>query len=413
MSSRTMRNETSSFRIWIATAIALSVAALSEWAVAEQAPVNVGSCTTIESQVLHETRRYCVHLPASYGYAGNAKRRYPVLYVLDGEVFFTMAAGVADFMGSGSNGNYAIPDMIVIGVDNTKRTRDMTPTHSLGHTGGIGDFSSSGGGAAFLSYLEKDLVPKIDGDFRTTTFRVLAGHSFAGLATVNAFQDKGATFQNFIAIDPSLWWDDGVMLRQAKASGVSRDIHRRLYIALANTPSIDGAYAGIAATHMASIRAYAQFMKDKPDMASRFRMDYFADEEHGSVPLLALYHGLAYIFDGYKLTFAAGLNDPDNIGKHYEQVSDRLGAPFLPPESLVNGMGYLALMDLKEPAKAIKLFTLNTKWYPASANAYDSLAEAYASTGDNANAARNYAKSVELNPGNENAKAWLKKYATP
>ena len=68
---------------------------------------------------------------------------------------------------------------------------------------------------------------------------------------------------------------------------------------------------------------------------------------------------------------------------------------------------------MKQPDKAIKLFSLNTTWYPQSANAYDSLAEAYASTGNKALAIKNYQKALELNPDSDNARAWLKKLTTP
>jgi tetratricopeptide (TPR) repeat protein len=138
-------------------------------------------------------------------------------------------------------------------------------------------------------------------------------------------------------------------------------------------------------------------------------LDYFPSEEHGSVPLMALYKGLEFIFKHYKLTFAEGLNHPEHIAAHFDKVSAMLGTRFLPPEQLINVMGYMVLNDLKEPAKAIALFTLNTTCYPQSANAYDSLGEAYASIGKKDMAIKNYEKSVELNPDNANGKAWLKK----
>ena len=55
------------------------------------------------------------------------------------------------------------------------------------------------------------------------------------------------------------------------------------------------------------------------------------------------------------------------------------------------------------------VFKLNVTDYPQSANAYDSLAEAYMTGGDKELAIRNYRRSVELNPGNTNAVEMLKK----
>jgi predicted alpha/beta superfamily hydrolase len=382
---------------------------------AEQAPesVKIGRSFTLDSAVLHEQRRYTVHLPDSYSLPGSEQRRYPVLYMLDGENFFLTATGVVDFMSEGSNGNYAIPEMIVVGVENTNRTRDLTPSHIVHGKGGIGDWSASGRSEAFFSFLDKELLPQIDRNYRTTPYRILAGHSLAGLAAVDAFQEHPAMFQAEIAIDPSMWWDDEVMLRKTQEKPPVDDSRSRLYIALANTPSIDGPFAGIAAVHISAIRSYAAFMTADKAMDGRFKLSYFPSEEHGSVPLLALYDGLSFVFDHYKLTFAAGLNHPDQISIHFDEVSKNLGAPFPPPERLVNVLGYMALNDLKDTAKAVTLFSLNTRYYPTSANAYDSLGEAYAASGQNGKAIASYRRSMELNPGNGNAKAWLTKLEAP
>jgi CubicO group peptidase (beta-lactamase class C family) len=79
---------------------------------------------------------------------------------------------------------------------------------------------------------------------------------------------------------------------------------------------------------------------------------------------------------------------------------------FTPPE--LNRLGY-ALLETDKVDDAIKVFQLNIEAYPQDANAYDSLAEAYAKKGEKALAIKNYAKSLELNPENANALEWLNK----
>ncbi len=75
-------------------------------------------------------------------------------------------------------------------------------------------------------------------------------------------------------------------------------------------------------------------------------------------------------------------------------------------EGLINGIGYLHLgnNDIKE---AIQLFELNAKEYPKSSNVFDSLAEGYANNKQFELAIKNYKKSLELDPGNENAKMMI------
>jgi len=77
-------------------------------------------------------------------------------------------------------------------------------------------------------------------------------------------------------------------------------------------------------------------------------------------------------------------------------------------ERTINKLGYACLQE-KDPSSAIVLFKLNTKAYPDSANAWDSLGDGYEATNDIPDARMAYTRSVELNPGNEHAKRELVK----
>ena len=141
----------------------------------------------------------------------------------------------------------------------------------------------------------------------------------------------------------------------------------------------------------------------------RSKLEYFEAEDHGSVPLLSLYDGLLFIFDGYRPVWASFLDPPANITSHFKSISEHIGVELLPPEQLVNSMGYSLLYELREVDKAIGLFKLNVSLYPKSFNAYDSLAESYLVKGDKALAVANYQASLELNPENQKAKDQLQK----
>jgi len=75
-------------------------------------------------------------------------------------------------------------------------------------------------------------------------------------------------------------------------------------------------------------------------------------------------------------------------------------------ESAMNSKGYQFIRSGKNEL-ALAAFQLNTKAYPDSGNAWDSLAEACMITGNNKEAIRYYEKSLQKDPGNENAKAML------
>jgi CubicO group peptidase (beta-lactamase class C family) len=81
-------------------------------------------------------------------------------------------------------------------------------------------------------------------------------------------------------------------------------------------------------------------------------------------------------------------------------------------ESEVNSIGYLLLFDLGKKDAALEFFKINTLEFPKSANTFDSLGQAYMENGDNKKAIENYKKSIELDPGNDNAKKMIEKLSS-
>ena len=375
----------------------------------EDSSIRIGERLSIKSEILSEDRPYWVYLPESYGDETNAPRRYPVLYLLDGDGHFQSATGVVQFMSSGINGNVQIPELIVVAIPNTNRIRDLTPSHTtMGFDGEETDFlQESGGGDAFLKFVRTELFPKIDSDYRTAPHRTLVGHSLGGLLALHALLDAPDMFQSYIAIDPSLWWDDKLLVRQAEKIGA--DNHERrssVYISLANNSDIETGEPGLMEE---AGREFGRTLAGAEYSGIRSTLQYFEAEDHGSVPLLSLYYGLLSTFEGYKFRIGDFIAKPSiaSVIAHFEGVSERLGVDPEPPESSVNQLGYLLLYTIEDLDMAVEMLKLNVTNYPASSNVYDSLGEAYLVRGDNILAIDNYEKSLVLDPDNENAKQQL------
>ena len=118
--------------------------------------VVIGTIDSIRSNLLNETRRIWVYVPnQNNSIYGNQK--YPVVYLLDGDGHFHSVTGMIHQLSS-VNGNSICPEMIVVGIPNTDRTRDLTPSHSMVGPGGkeMSFLSSSGGGENFTAFLEKE-----------------------------------------------------------------------------------------------------------------------------------------------------------------------------------------------------------------------------------------------------------------
>jgi predicted alpha/beta superfamily hydrolase len=359
----------------------------------------LGRKYSIRSRVLKEERPYWVSLPGSYE-ASNKQRRYPVLYLLDGDAHFQSVSGVLHFMSSGINGNTQIPEMILVAIPNTNRTRDLTPTHTkIGYSGNEeAILESSGGGEMFLRFLREELFPQIDSKFRALPGRIFVGHSFGGLLAVHTLLNQPDMFQAYIAIDPSLWWDNELLTQQAadKIRAV-RKLRKALFISSANTRERP---VGRSSKMRRAIRKYIKTLEAAESADFRLGFQYFTAEDHGSVPLLSLYHGLLFIFEGFKQTSPESL---PAMQARFKRLSKRFGGEISPSEGYLNSMGYTMLYRKKDVKKAMAIFEYNVSQFPRSANAYDSLAEGYMVKGDTDRAIKNYEKSLQLDPNNQNA----------
>jgi len=200
--------------------------------------VTIGTTDSVYSATLKENRRYLVYTPPSYNDTTYLPRRYPVLYLLDGDAHFHSVTGLLQILGTGVNGTFVVPEMIVIAIPNTNRMRDMTPTRTDRDLAGNPNpgFATSGGMGNFLTFIERELIPRVEQTYRTAPYRVFVGHSLGGITAINALYTRPQTFNAYIAIDPSLWWDKSVLLRQAREKFSKPGLAgRTLFVGQANT----------------------------------------------------------------------------------------------------------------------------------------------------------------------------------
>ena len=352
--------------------------------------LSAGRSYSIHSAILGETRQYWAHVPKSY--ATTPSKKYPVLYLLDGDTFFLPAVGVVHAMSAGgSNNNYQIPELIVVGVVSPNRELDYTPTH-------VNDWDPSGGSEKFLAFIEKELVPKLDADYRTAPYRILAGHSLGGLLAINALLTSPPIFNSYIAMDPSLWWDNKLAHKRLDELGTSLRL-------LPLTAVFISAHAG--AQRLSEYAEFSERLRSNRNDGFRAGFRVLEGEDHGSMPLLSLYYGLRYIFDGYKPASLGGLADnPAAINAHFNAVSQKLGFQYLPPEDFVHELCRHAPTE-----QAFACWTVNVANYPHSFAGHNDLGAAYQARGERGFAIEQYQKSLALKPNNEGAMHGLKELA--
>ena len=364
----------------------------------DHSKITIGGVEKIYSKTLNEERNIWVYNPGEGQSSKGRKDHYPVLFLLDAEDHFYSTVGIIKQM----SGRW--PEMIVVGITNTNRGRDLTPTTS--YSNGKPD-KNSGGGENFIRFIEKELMPHIDSSYPTTTYRIFSGHSLGGLTVINTLLNHTGLFSAYIAIDPSLWWDNQKLLLQAKKDFPARKFNNvSLFIGRANNmpPTMDTITAMQDTTNFTSLyRSVTQFIKDLRTAGGnglRWDVKFYPEESHGTVELNAEYDALKFLFNYYQFRtsffeFNPNMNIDSVLIAHFKNISKHLGYMVVPSKNLVNNLGYTC-MGLKKWDKAETFFKLNIENYPDDANGYDSLGDFYESRGNNKKAIENYTKALTL-----------------
>ncbi len=243
----------------------------------------IGHEFTIHSELLQEDRKYFVHLPPSYG---QSKQTSPVIYLLDGEQNFLLTVGIVTKMHTYSKNS--LQDVIIIGIPNTNRTRDYTPTPGVSKKGNA-TLENSGGGNLFLSFIQKELIPSIDKNYLTSERKILIGHSYGGLLTIYALLNRSDIFTDYLALDPSFWWDNQQLLKSAVPLLESAKLEgKKLFIGQS------GDLTSITSNKQLTFPAVIK--SADTELAWTYRN--FKDESHGSIFTKGLIVGLQTLFLG-------------------------------------------------------------------------------------------------------------------
>ena len=196
----------------------------------------------IQSIAVGESRRVNVYTPPEYRTSGN---KFPVLYMPDGgldEDFPHVIRTVDSLIALG-----AIRPIMVVGIPNTQRRRDLTGPTRVKTDSAIAP--RVGGSAEFRRFIRDELIPEIDRRYRTTHERGIIGESLAGLFIMETFLDDPNLFTHYIALDPSVWWNSGAIVDTAPSHLAAFDSKpRTLYFASSLEPSTAVGSARIDAT---------------------------------------------------------------------------------------------------------------------------------------------------------------------
>ena len=369
--------------------------------------VQIGQIDSLYSNVLQESREIYIQLPESFDSESDTK--YPVVYILDGDVMLNALHTVHSYY----NGGF-MPEMILIGISNSEnRTRDLT-TSELSERRGQAYHQENGAAEKFALFIQSELIPFIENQYPVTNYRTLIGHSYGGLFTVNMLLKHTDVFENYLAIDPSMDWDEQKLLQESKEIlSQNSFVGKSLFVSLggqlhmADTDiTIDNVMKDTTELTLFSRSniELSEIAKANKDNGLNFYWKFYPNDLHGTIPLPSIMDGLIDIFSWYQMEDINKFNDPetpkevlyDIIKRREAKLKSHFGYAVAPyPNFLFNMSGYMS-MDMGKPEKALMYFQLNTEYFPNDANAYDSLADYYEAQNDNENALKNVTKAYEL-----------------
>ena len=351
----------------------------------EVSPYSIGEKHIIYSEILEEDREIIVHVPEGFWGMDEDSKNLPITFVLDGESQFLNTVSAIDYLSSAPLGNDAMPRTIVVGIPNTIRNRDLTPTKGiLGRDSSM--YASSGGGPKFLDFIVSELTPYIDSLYSTSTHRTIIGHSLGGLIVFEALLREREHFNNYLAIDPGLYYDNESYYHQVLDSLRNANLsEENLFIAKGYTLPT---FLGIEdiekdTSHIVKLtKTNEKFIKlsTEEDWNVNYMFKNFLDENHFSLPYPATYEAMKYFYRYYPFKEMVNYYHPaykektDLVARlkaHYKLISKKLGYEVLPMESYINSWAY-GFSNFERVDLALNLFDLNIENYPEKTSVYES-----------------------------------------
>jgi hypothetical protein len=308
--------------------------------------------------------------------------------LLDANWHFDLATADVDLLSECSYiSPHPIPQLIVVGIDNTDRNRDFTPTHMEKMRNMR--FPTSGEAESFRKFLVEEALPLIDKHFRTTPFRVLAGWSLGGLFTIDTLLSEPSRFDAYLAISPSLWWDDRMQVNRLAAEDLLRvpDSKKRLVITLGSAEK-GGMVEG-------STTEFLDRLEKRPLPNVDAELVTIEGLGHNFSPKMAFFLGLATIFDDWVMPGDVVEQGLPAIEAYYRRLSARYRFDVPVPDGAYSKLGW-TLFESDRKVEAGEVFSTWVERQPQSSLAVASLGSYYRETGQREKAISMLSRAIDL-----------------
>ncbi|MBN1225255.1 MAG: alpha/beta hydrolase, partial [Candidatus Aminicenantes bacterium] len=264
--------------------------------------VVIGKTVIFKSEILDRDVNLQVRLPIGYE---TSDSDYPVLYDLNAFFCFTFDSGTVDILSGSSD----IPDMIVVGLPPLPNGYVPTALESRGETPSGADLS--------IRFLEEELIPYVEKNYRSNTFRILYGHSVGGLFTMYTLFSHPELFTAYIAGSPWFQVNDQYWLKNIDKMAPEKSFPDKfLFMTVGkqeDTLTID------------TYKELEKWMNSRSLKGLAWKSAWL-EGDHGSMVGRNIYDGLVFIFDGWKISNSLLVNaDVDGIDKQIKTNTAKWG----------------------------------------------------------------------------------------
>lgn len=337
----------------------------------EEGPISIGKTLSLKSEILSEERKILVSLPFNYD---TSSKRYPVVYITDPLLFyqFGYASGIIKSLSFIEQ----IPQLILVGVHSEDRELDLTT-----------EFSGRGGNAdEFIEFFREELQPFIEQEYRTQPYKTFIGHSAGGFFSLYTLLHAPDTFDAYVALDPSIWWDDGKLiddLKEAQASGTRFD----------NT-----LFTSNIAFETDGRQYYKEFieavsMETPPGLI--FSHKSFPEESHASTIIPGIHQALQAVYEDWPVP--SSVDSLDGLLSHYRQLSEHYGYTVEIPLTQASDAGF-RLVSNGDAEGALKIFEYTLANISQNEIAHYQVAFALRQLGRLEEALAAFDKAIEVGP---------------
>ena len=253
-------------------------------------PFVLGVIDEIQSKELGEKRILNIYLPEGYNQKDTVT--YPVTYLLDGSADEDFIHVVGLYQFNTFPWIDRVPKSIVVGIATVDRRRDFTYPTTIEKDKKL--YPTTGHSDKFISFIEKELQPFIEKRYKGSRGKTIIGQSLGGLLAAEILLKQPTLFDKYIIISPSLWWDNGSLLKQTSPVLQDSFSHKTdVYIGVGKE--------GLTPTDVARVmevdaNILAEKIKNTKSKSVNVYFDYLPQEDHATISHQAIFNALRTLY---------------------------------------------------------------------------------------------------------------------